>query len=147
MNVAVVGSGAWGTALALQLHKNGHNTILWTHNEQRAKQMRDSGYNVRLAGISLPKELEITAESEALREATLVVLAVPSVYFRDMCKRVAPYLNKKAVLVSATKGIESGTLMRMSQAESFTLVRLVIIKRKQRPLYMKTANIDRLMIA
>ena len=115
MNVAVIGSGAWGTALALQLHKNGHNTLLWTHNGDRAKKMRESGCNVRLEGIALPKELEITANLEKLQEYGLIVIATPSVYFRDTCKRISSYLNANAVVLSVAKGVEPGTLMRMSQ--------------------------------
>ena len=115
MNAAVVGSGAWGTALALQLYKNGHNTLLWTHDEQRAREMTESGSNVRLEGICLPKDLKITADATDLQDCKLVVVATPSVHFRSICKCIAPYLHRDAVLVSVTKGIESGTLMRMSE--------------------------------
>lgn len=115
MNVAVVGSGAWGTALALQLHKNGHNTWLWTRDEEKAKKIKESGCNHRLEGICLPKDLKITANVEDLQDCTLVVVATPSVYFRETCKAIAPYLHPDAVIVSVTKGIESGTLKRMSQ--------------------------------
>jgi glycerol-3-phosphate dehydrogenase (NAD(P)+) len=115
MNTAVVGSGAWGTALALQLYKNGHNTLLWTHDAQRAKQMMQSGSNARLEGICLPRDLKITADTAALQDRKLVVIATPSVHFRGICKSIAPYLHPEAVLVSVTKGIESGTLMRMSE--------------------------------
>ena len=127
MNVAVVGSGAWGTALALQLHKNGHCTWLWTRDEQRAKQMRESGCNMRLEGIRLPKDLKITANLGDLRECTLVVIATPSVYFRETCKAIAPYLHKDAVVVSVTKGIEPGTLMRMSQIAGEETGRPVVV--------------------
>lgn len=115
MNVAVVGSGAWGTALALQLYKNGHRTLLWTHDAEKASQMRNSGINARLEGISLPKDLEITADTADLQDRMLVIVATPSVYFRSTCKVIAAHLHKDAVLVSVTKGVESGTLMRMSQ--------------------------------
>lgn len=115
MNAAVVGSGAWGTALALQLHKNGHRTLLWTHDAEKAKLMMQSGTNARLEGICLPKDLMITGETADLQSCKLVVIATPSVHFRSVCQRIAPYLHPEAVLVSVTKGIESGTLMRMSQ--------------------------------
>ena len=115
MNVAVVGSGAWGTALALQLHKNGHNTWLWTRDEEKARKMRQSCCNARLEGVCLPKDLKITGDAENLQDCTLVVIATPSVYFRETCQVIAPYLHRDAVVVSVTKGIESGTLKRMSQ--------------------------------
>ena len=127
MNVAVVGSGAWGTALALQLYKNGHNTLLWTRDAEKASQMLHSGTNERLAGISLPKGLEITADTKALQDRTLVIVATPSVYFRGTCKAIAGCLHKDAVLVSVTKGVESGTLMRMSQIAKEETGRPVVV--------------------
>ena len=127
MNVAVVGSGAWGTALALQLHKNGHNTLLWTHDAKRASQMAESGSNVRLEGICLPKDLKVTADVADLQECMLVVIATPSVYFRGICRKIAPYLHKAAVLVSVTKGIESGTRMRMSEIAKEETGRPVVV--------------------
>lgn len=115
MNVAVVGSGGWGTALALQLCRNGHKTVLWSHNPKKAEQMRLSRINPMLPGVVLPQELAISGDPACVTGCGLVVIACPSFPIRSVCAAVAPYLDQDALLVSATKGIESGTLLRMSQ--------------------------------
>ncbi len=115
MRAAVVGSGGWGTALALRLLDNGHDTLLWSHDPRRAAAMSSSRENPRLPGVPLPEGLEITGEEARLADRELVILASPSFPLRQICGRVAPFLAKDAVLVSVTKGIEAGTLLRMSQ--------------------------------
>ncbi len=115
MKVAVVGSGAWGTALALALCRNGQNTVLWSHNPEKAAQLAKTHENPMLRGIRLPEEMEISADPACVRGRELVVMASPSFPIRDVCRTVAPYLDAEAVLVSVTKGIEPGTLLRMSQ--------------------------------
>lgn len=115
MKTAVVGSGAWGTALALRLLSNHHEVVLWTHDEKKAQDMAESRVNPRLIGISLPQSLEITGDARRLSDCDLVVIASPSFPLRAVCRTVAPWLKPNAVLVSVTKGIEPGTLLRMSQ--------------------------------
>ena len=115
MKAAVVGSGGWGTALALRLLYNGHDTLLWSHDPQKAERMTVSRENNRLPGVPLPPELEITAREEQLSDRELVIIASPSFPLRQICARIAPYLREDAVLISVTKGIEPGTLLRMSQ--------------------------------
>ena len=115
MKAAVIGAGAWGTALATVLLRNGHDTTLWCHRPERAEEIRVSRINPRLPGITLPEELKITADPACVKGCTLVVIASPSSPIRSVCKAVAPYLEENALLVSVTKGIEPGTLNRMSQ--------------------------------
>ena len=62
MNIAVIGSGAWGTALAIRLCKNGHRVTLWTRNSDNAAKMQKSQHNPRLPGIALPKEMVISSD-------------------------------------------------------------------------------------
>ena len=115
MKTAVVGDGAWGTALAMLLCKNGHDTTLWCHRAEKAELILASRVNPRLEGITLPPELSVTADPACVRGCQLVVIACPSFPIRQVCRSVAPYLNRDTVLVSVTKGIESGTLLRMSE--------------------------------
>ena len=118
MKTAVVGAGAWGTALSTVLYKNGHDTTLWCHREQRAREIRETGINPRLDGVKLPEGLQITSDPTCVRGCKLVVIASPSSPIRSVCQTVAPYLDEDAVMVSITKGIEPGTLLRMSQVVS-----------------------------
>lgn len=115
MKAAVVGSGGWGTALALALLRNGHETVLWSHDSQKAEKMRESRENPMLPGVTLPENLQISWQEGCVSDCRIVVIACPSVYMRPICRRIAPYLAPDAVLVSVTKGIEQDTFFRMSQ--------------------------------
>ncbi len=115
MKAAVVGSGGWGTALALCLLRNGHETLLWSHSRQKAEEMEKTRQNKMLPGVLLPEDLQIAWEPTSVEGHPLVVIACPSVHIRSVCRQVAPFLDEDAVLVSVTKGIEPGSLLRMSQ--------------------------------
>ena len=115
MKAAVVGSGGWGTALALCLLRNGHETLLWSHSRQKAEEMEKTRQNNMLPGVILPEDLQIAWEPSRVAGHSLVVIACQSVHIRSVCRQVAPYLAEDAVLVSVTKGIEPGSLLRMSQ--------------------------------
>lgn len=115
MKTAVIGSGAWGTALAALLCKNGHETTLWCRSEARAAEIRTSRINPRLPQVRLPDNLVLSASPECVRDCRMVVIACPSFPIRSVCQTVAPYIGQDTVVVSVTKGIEEGTLLRMSQ--------------------------------
>ena len=115
MKTAVIGSGAWGTALATLLCKNGHDTTLWCRSEARAAEIRTSRINSRLPQVRLPDNLVLSASPECVRGCRMVVIACPSFPIRSVCRIVAPYIGQDAVVVSVTKGIEEGSLLRMSQ--------------------------------
>lgn len=115
MNAAVIGSGGWGTALALQLYKNGHRVALWSHNEQKAEQMRSSRENPMLSGICLPEDMVITGDDACVADCDLIVIACPSVHIASVCRRIAGHIPSNAVLVSVTKGVDYTSLKRMTQ--------------------------------
>lgn len=115
MKAAVIGSGGWGTALAIALCRNGHNTVLWSHNPQKAMLVQSSRENPMLSGITLPENLLVTGNDRCVEGCKLVVIASPSVHIRAVCRRIAAYLEPDAVMVSVTKGIEPDTFLRMSQ--------------------------------
>lgn len=115
MKIAVIGSGAWGTALAINLLKNGHQVTLWSRTAEKAEQMKITGQNPRLKGITLPETLEISSEDACVAGCAMVVIACPSMAIRQTCRKIAAYLEDNAVMVSVTKGIEPDTLLRMSQ--------------------------------
>lgn len=118
MKTAVVGAGAWGTALAILLCKNGHDTTLWCRSEARAAEIRDTRVNPRLPKVELPRQLHICADPSCVADCQMVVIASPSFPIRQVLAAVAPYLRPNTLLVSVTKGIEDGTLLRMSQVVS-----------------------------
>ena len=128
MKVAVVGSGAWGTALAIRLCKNGHDVTMWTFETELIPEMEENRRNPRLPGAVLPEGLKISPEYSCVSGCPLVVIACPSFPMRSVCKGIAPHLEEDAVLVSVTKGIEDGTMLRMSQiVEQETRHKVVVL--------------------
>ena len=115
MKVSVVGSGAWGTALAIRLLKNGHDVTVWTFEKDLIPEMEATRRNPRLPGAVLPEGLKISGDYACVAGSKLVVIASPSFPMRSVCRGVAPHLDADAVVVSVTKGIEDGTCKRMSQ--------------------------------
>jgi len=116
-HVAVIGAGAWGTALGRVLAERENRVLLWTWQAEHARAMLSARENVEFfRGFPLPEGLVPTGDmAEALHSATLVVLVVPSHAFRQTLELAKNYLNDDAVLVSASKGIENDTLMLMSE--------------------------------
>ena len=127
MKTAVVGSGAWGTALAIRLCKNGHDVTMWTFEKDLIPQMENERLNIRLPGAKLPEELKISSDYACVKGCKLVVMASPSFPIRSVCRGVAPYLDEDAVVVSVTKGIEKDTLLRMSQVVEQETNRPVVV--------------------
>ncbi len=114
MKTAVIGSGAWGTALAIHLCHNGHDVTMWTFETDLIPEMEQSRRNPRLPGAVLPEGLKISGDYACAKGAELVVIASPSFPLRSVCRGVAPYIGGDAVVVSVTKGLEQGSHMRMS---------------------------------
>ena len=115
MKAAVIGRGAWGTALAMRLCKNGHQVVLWTRFQEDANEMNVTRHNPRLPGVILPENLTVSSDFACTRGCRLVVIATPSFPLRSICRSVAPYIDGDAVVVSVTKGLEDGTHLRMSE--------------------------------
>jgi len=115
MKAVVVGSGGWGTALALVLCDNGHDVTLWSHNPEKAAQMTVSRENPLLKGVHLPENMKITGDLSCLEGADLVVTASPSFAVRETGRKIAPYLRPDSIVVTVSKGIERDTNLRMSQ--------------------------------
>lgn len=115
MNIVVLGSGGWGTAVALLLERNGNRVTLWSHDTKKAAQLHETRENPLLKGVRLPAELTISSDLNCLADAELVVFASPSFALRAVAHEAAEHLPMGVPLLSLTKGIERGTHLRMSQ--------------------------------
>ena len=116
MNVAVVGAGSWGTGLAAHLARSAHAVRLWARDAALAREIADRHENSRyLPGIPLPAVQATSDLAEALKDAEIAFVAVPSEFCRDVFRGLRPHLGAGTTLVSATKGLELGTLRRMSE--------------------------------
>jgi len=112
-HLAILGAGAWGTALARTLSERGEQTLLWTWQAEHAAAMQKERMNrAFLPGFSLPEAVEPSADLErVLRFANAVIIVVPTAGFRQTLERAKAYLDPSATLIIATKGIEPGSLM------------------------------------
>jgi len=115
--VGVVGTTSWGTTLATVLAQDGQSVTLWARTPNEAELFNRDRENKRfLPNVKFPTNLHVTSSAdEAFSDADLVLIVVPSSTLRDNVRRVASAFNSDAVVVSATKGLEIDTGLRMSQ--------------------------------
>ncbi|MFN6196349.1 MAG: NAD(P)-binding domain-containing protein, partial [Planctomycetota bacterium] len=108
MKVAILGNGGFGTAMALTLARAGHTVALWGHDPAYTASIAATRRNPRyLDGVALPDGILVTAdERAALRDAELVLVAVPTQHVRAVAARLAPVVPRTARLVSLAKGLE-----------------------------------------
>jgi glycerol-3-phosphate dehydrogenase (NAD(P)+) len=111
-NLAIIGAGAWGTALALLLAKNGHTFPLWVYEKDLSETMKTNRENTLfLPGFSLPENIQPTSSlKEAVEGKSAVLLVVPTHVMRATIKNIKPYLKPDCLLINASKGIENETL-------------------------------------
>lgn len=117
MKIAVLGDGGWGTALALTAYRNGHDVVVWGAFQDNVDAVNRDHQNRFLAGVDLPCDLPFTTDmKKAVTGAQLVVLASPSQYLRGTVTALVPFLDaENQIVVDISKGIEVGTLLRMSE--------------------------------
>lgn len=115
--ITVLGAGSWGTAIATLLATKGYPVYLWARSQTTADQIKAAGQNEKyLPGVLLPPSLQITHNIEtALFQANIVIIVTPSHGVRDIIKEAVPYINKEVYIVSATKGFEVSSLLRMTE--------------------------------
>jgi glycerol-3-phosphate dehydrogenase (NAD(P)+) len=116
--IAILGAGAWGTALALSLgRRGGHEIVLWSHSVLLAEQLNDIGENLPyLPGFILPADIQVTSDLPgAIFEADILVCVTPSQHLRGVISHIAPLLTRDQIILSASKGLEESTFLRMSQ--------------------------------
>ena len=114
--VTVIGSGSWGTALAVMLAENGHEVMIWSRRQDAVDELIIDRKNEKyLPGIVIPENIQATTDREAaVKGAEIIILAVPSRAVADTVRDFSPYLKTWQVLVNVAKGLEPGTLMCLS---------------------------------
>ncbi len=114
--IGVIGSGTWGTAIAVLLNNNGHQVDLWSAIPAEIEEMKDTLKHKNLPEITLPEEICYTADLEvAMNDKEILVLSVPSVFVRSTARRMKAFCKEGQIIVDVAKGIEEDTLMTMTQ--------------------------------
>ncbi len=114
-NIGVIGSGTWGTAIAVLLSNNGHQVDLWSAIPSEIEEMGKTHKHKNLPEVTLPDSICFTADLEtAMKGKNLLVLAVPSVYVRSTARRMREFCPAGQIIVDVAKGIEEDTLSTMT---------------------------------
>ncbi|MCI1958558.1 MAG: NAD(P)H-dependent glycerol-3-phosphate dehydrogenase [Clostridia bacterium] len=115
--VTVVGSGSWGTALAVMLDKYGHKVKLWSRRKEEAEKIRTEHENKEyLPGIKINESIITENDRQkAVGGADIVIMAIPSKFVRENMELFSPFLKPEQVIVNVAKGLERGSLLRLSQ--------------------------------
>lgn len=114
--LAVLGAGAWGTALAIEAHRSGCDVTLWARDAKQVEQIQHDRQNKRcLPGIQIDPAIDVTAELDEALEAHVLLLAVPAQTVRDFCEKIREKITASKPLIVCAKGIEQTTLMLMSE--------------------------------
>lgn len=114
--ISIIGGGSWGIALAVLLHKNGHEVTVWSALEAEIRMLRENHEHRMLPGVKLPEDMAFTADDrEAVEGRDLLVMAVASSYTRATSHRLKPYVAESQKILNVAKGIEESTLMTLSE--------------------------------
>ena len=113
--IGVIGSGTWGTAIAILLSHNGHEVTLWSAIPSEIEELEKTRRHPNLPEAEIPKEIQMTVDlKEAMEDKDLLVMAVPSVFVRETAKKMKPFCKDSQRIVDVAKGIEEKTLDTMS---------------------------------
>ena len=116
MKITVAGAGTWGTALGRVLALNGHDVCIWSRFQEETDALSRTRRHPHLPGAVIPDSIVFTSDiAEAAKGAEHILMVVPSVHMRQTARDFAPYLEDCAIVTSAAKGIESSTLMTLTE--------------------------------
>ena len=116
-NIGVIGAGSWGTALAVTLAAKGHQVKIWDLDKEHLRSLQESKENIRyLPGVSFPEKLvAVDTDRETLKDADIALFSAPAQHFRAAFTSALKHIPKNTVIVNVAKGIEKGSLKRMSE--------------------------------
>jgi len=114
--ISIVGSGSWGTAIAIMLAEMGHNIILWSYLESESQALKENKENIPfLPGVKIPDNVEYTSDISLCGDSDLIIMATPSHGMRNTAKALKPFVSEGHKILNISKGIEEDTLLTMSQ--------------------------------
>lgn len=115
-SINIIGSGGWGTAVAIMLAKHDHNVKLWSYLESESEDLKKYKENKPyLPGVKIPDNVEFTSDISICGSADIIITAVPSHAVRSTAKNLAPYVSKGQLVLNISKGLEEGTYFTLSR--------------------------------
>ena len=114
-SIFVLGSGAFGLALAIMCRNAGHEVTVWSAFPAELDEIRTTGESSKLPGVKIPPDILLSADLNKLTGKDICICGIPSSFVRSVAKQAAPYLSKNTVIVNTSKGLENGTFKRMSE--------------------------------
>jgi glycerol-3-phosphate dehydrogenase (NAD(P)+) len=117
--ITVLGSGAFGLALAINCDNNGHSVTVWSAFEEEIDTIRKTGENAaKLPGVKINESINLTTEISSVKGADIVVLGIPSSFLRGVCEQAAEFVSKDSIILNTSKGLEADSFKTMSQIAS-----------------------------
>ena len=114
--VSVLGSGSWGTAMAMCLAQNGHDILVWSRSVETTEKLRSTHINERyLPGVVLPHNISYTSEISDCADADVIIVATPSHTVREVCSKISSHIKDGQIIVSISKGFDMEKYNRLSQ--------------------------------
>ncbi|MCD8344658.1 MAG: NAD(P)-dependent glycerol-3-phosphate dehydrogenase [Oscillospiraceae bacterium] len=115
-SITILGSGGWGLALACTSSRLGHEVTVWSAFKDELDTIRRTGeLRAKLPGVQIPKSVALCEDISCAKGRDIVVVGIPSKFVRSVCEQAKPYVDKDAIIVSSAKGLEDGSLKRMSE--------------------------------
>ena len=115
-NFTILGMGGFGLSLAVMLNNFGHHVTVWSAFQQEIDDIRRDGENKqKLPGVKISDEITLTDDMGSVSGADIVIFGIPTKKMREVAHKAAPYISKETVVVNTSKGLEEGTLKRMSE--------------------------------
>ncbi|MGN0674402.1 MAG: NAD(P)H-dependent glycerol-3-phosphate dehydrogenase [Oscillospiraceae bacterium] len=112
----ILGMGGFGLSLAVMLNNFGHNVTVWSAFKQEIEDIRRDGENKqKLPGVKISDEIQLTDDISSVKNAEIVIFGIPTKKVREVAKKAAPYISPNTVVVNTGKGLEEGSLKRMSE--------------------------------
>ncbi len=114
--ITILGSGGWGLALACTCDRLGHSVTVWSAFKDEIDAIKRTGeLKAKLPGVQIPKSVALTTDISCATGADIVLIGIPTAFVRSVCEQAKPHISRESILVSTAKGLEGGTLKRMSE--------------------------------
>lgn len=129
-NIGILGSGGFGLAVAIHCVDNNHNVCVWSKFRDEVDTIKRTGQlSSKLAGVDIPKEINVTTDKQELKNCEVVLVGIPSNFVRDVCMEVRDCISENTIVVNLAKGFEESSYKRMSEvlAECFPQNKIVVL--------------------